>query len=146
MVDDASLGSEEVEIESRYGRIARTEDAIRLTVYEGARARTSIYPDTELGSDDAWEDYRQAVRRARLARCLNGLVVVAVVSAIVWIATIILGTLGAAFAVARSTDEQWPIVNLAFQIDRLAYALFLGATATYGLIWLCRRGIPNAGR
>jgi hypothetical protein len=146
MVDDASVASEQVEIESRYGRIARIEDSIRLTVYGGARSRTSIYPDTEPGSDDAWEDYRQAVRRGRLARCLNGLIVVAVVSAIVWIATIILGTLGAAFAVARSTDEQWPILNLTLQIDRLAYAMFLGTTSTYGLIWLYRRGIPNNGR
>jgi hypothetical protein len=106
-----------------------------------------IYPENDAGVDEAWDVYLSAVRRGRAARSLDALLVVAVASAVVWIGTVTVGTLGAAVALSHSSDsyQQWGIVSVALQVDQLASAVFIASTAVYGLTWLYRRGIPNLG-
>lgn len=148
MFDEPAREIGEVLGESRYGQIVRVGSDLHVTLRATSGSRTSVYVENEAGSDEAWDAYLSAVRRGRLARSLNALLAVAVVSAAVWILTLTVGTVGAAVALTHSSDnyQQWSILSVVLQIDQLASAVFISSTAVYALVWLYRRGIPNKTR
>ncbi len=139
--------SSEVLAESHYARVTRQGALLVVTVFGAPADRVTSYPETDELVDDAWELYHEATRRGRLGRALNAMAVVAVISGIVWLLVDAVSTTMWVYYIQTHSDLLGGPLALAVQaLDGFANGLFLVATSTYGLIWLYRRGMPNARR
>jgi hypothetical protein len=134
---------------SRSATLVRTADGYE--VHRAGSRTVDRFPDTDDGSDDAWDRFHAIVRVGRIDRIVAGLLTTSLVSAVAWIVC----RIGTAFTYAwlltgrdpngHGIPDLYPWISAAEQVT---YAVFLGATGCYVLLWLQRAKLlaPRSSR
>ncbi len=124
---------------SRSATLVRTSDGYE--VHRAGSRTVDRFPDTDDGSDDAWDRFHAIARAGRIERIVPGLFTISLVSAVAWIVCRIGTAFAYAWLVTRldpnggGLPDLYPWISAAEQVT---YAVFLGATGCYVLLWLQR--------
>jgi hypothetical protein len=124
---------------SRSATLVRTTDGYE--VHRAGYRAVDRFPDTDDGSDDAWDRFHAISRIGRIDRIVPGLLTISLVAAVAWILCRIGTALTYAWLVTRvdtnggGIPDLYPWLSAAEQVT---YAVFLGATGCSLLLGLQR--------
>jgi len=124
---------------SRSATLIRTSGGYE--VHRAGSHSVDRFPDTDDGSDDAWDRFHAVSRVGRIDRLVPHLLTIAMIAAVAWIACRIGAAVTYAWLVTGHPSEGRGIPEIYTWIsaaEQVMYAVFLGAAGCYVLLWLQR--------
>jgi len=126
---------------SRYASLVQTRRGYE--VRRRGRAATDTFPSTDEGFDAAWDLYEDLTRAGRSGRLLSFLVIIGVAAGSLWFLVVLVANVAyVALIHSRSADPLGGLLSWISPFTTVFYALFAGATGSYAVVWLYRRGMP----
>jgi len=132
--------------QNRWGILTRDAGGFAIWRRSGAGEPLASFPSTDDGSDDAWEAFRALARRGRRDLLLPRLLLVAIISAILWVVATTVVTVTYSTLYWRSIDTtSWNWLMWVQAASTVAYSVFVASVGTYVVLWLDRRSRRDGG-